>query len=601
MIKILSENLVNQIAAGEVVERPASVVKELMDNSLDSYADTITVEIKDGGRTLIKVSDNGSGMSPEDLEMSLMRHATSKISDESDLWKIGTMGFRGEALASIASVSKMSIKSRTAESVGGHEIHVEGGDKKQMNEIGMSQGTTVEVMDLFFNTPARQKYLKNESTEFSKISETFNAVALAHPKMSFKLIHNGKVVTELPRVTDFLSRIGDVFGKATSDAMLPIFYGGSEFQIEGYIGKPLLSRSSAKHQYFFVNGRPIQHFLLANTIKSAYHSMLMEHKKPVFAVNIKIDPSLIDVNVHPRKIEIRFEDQNTLVRVMYGAVKKALEGASLIPKGFSESRRYMSDGLPTKEAAGNSFGSVASFGGGYGGGFGGGSSMSSPAARSVSTQDAMDFSAALLEERAPAGIASEVRSFSMRPVLQVSNSYIVAEAEDGLILIDQHAAHERVRFEELMAEYDAQEKSKQPLLVPAQLELSVDEAEMLKEHGEIFSGLGFEIENFGGNTFLIQAVPSCLVKEEIDEVIKGVLDDLADEKKPSNMQGHIEEILTYMSCRSAIKFGQKLNLPEMEALIKQMDGLERPYTCPHGRPTMVALTMDELGKMFGRK
>jgi len=585
MIKILPENLVNQIAAGEVVERPASVVKELMDNSLDSGTDSIVVEIKNGGRTLVRISDNGCGMCKEDLEMSLQRHATSKISNEADLWKIGTMGFRGEALASIASVSKMSIKSRMEENVGGYEIHVEGGDKKQMNEVGMSKGTTVEVMELFFNTPARQKYLKNESTEFSKISETFNSVALAHPEISFKLIHNGKVVSDLPRVTDFLSRIGDIFGKATSDAMLPIFYGGSEFQIEGFIGKPLLSRSSAKHQYFFVNGRPIQHFLLANTIKSAYHSMLMEHKKPVFAVNIKIDPSLIDVNVHPRKIEIRFEDQNTLVRVMYGAVKKSLEGASLIPKGFSESRRYMSDGLPS---------------GGAVGGFGG-PSMQSLGMKPANLQDAMDFSAAVLGERAPAGIATEVRSFSMRPVLQVSNSYIVAEAEDGLVLIDQHAAHERVRFEELMAEYASQEKSKQPLLVPAQLELSSDEVGILKENMEIFNGLGFEIEHFGGNTFLVQAVPNCLVKEEIDEVIKGVLDDLGAEKKPSNMQGHVEEILTYMSCRSAIKFGQSLNMLEMEALIKQMDKLERPYTCPHGRPTMVSLTMDELGKMFGRK
>lgn len=598
MIKVLPENLVNQIAAGEVVERPASVVKELLDNALDAGADNVSIEVRDGGKTFIKVVDNGKGMSPEDLEMSLQRHATSKIAEEADLWKINTMGFRGEALASIASVSRLSIKSKRPEDVGGHEIHVEGGEKKSMNEVGMSSGTSIEVHELFFNTPARQKYLKKESTELSKISEVINAVALARPDVALKLIHNGKVVSDLPKVTDLISRIADVFGKATAEAMLPVFYGGTDFQIDGFIGKPLLSRSSSKHQYFFVNGRPIQHFLLANTIRSAYHSMLMEHKKPVFLINIKIDPSLIDVNVHPRKIEIRFEDQQSLIRVVYGAVKKALETESLIPKGFSESRRYMSDGLPS--GGGNNVSSAPTFGSNFGSSTppSGGSTFTPPAKPQV--QDAMSFSAAMMEEKSAVSVA-EKKLPLMRPVLQVANSYIVAEAEDGIVLIDQHAGHERVRFEELMKEYDSQKASTQPLLVPAQLELSSDEVLLLNEHMAVFKGLGFEIEPFGGNTFVIQAVPTCLVREDIDEVIKGVLDDLSEGKKPSNMQGHVEEILTYMSCRSAIKFGQKLDLPEMEALIKQMNTLERPYTCPHGRPTMVSLTLDELGKMFGRK
>src|SRR3990167_2818921 len=335
-IKILPENLVNQIAAGEVVERPASVVKELIENSLDAGSDNIVVELKDAGKTLIRVTDNGCGIARDELETALQRHATSKISDEADLWKIKTMGFRGEALASISSVSKLVIKSKKADDLGGAEIHCDGGNIVQIRDAGMNTGTQVEVRNLFFNTPARQKYLKQDSTEFGHISGLFNTIALANPDKSFKLIHNEKVVIDLPKVTDLISRVGDIFGRATAEAMIPIFYGGTDFQIDGFIGKPLLSRSTNQHQYVFVNGRPIQHFLLANTIKMAFHSMLMENKKPVFILNLKIDPSLIDVNVHPRKTEIRFEDQQTVIKVVYGCTKTALEKTNLIPKGFTE-------------------------------------------------------------------------------------------------------------------------------------------------------------------------------------------------------------------------------------------------------------------------
>ncbi|MCX6734352.1 MAG: DNA mismatch repair endonuclease MutL [Candidatus Peregrinibacteria bacterium] len=599
IIKVLPESLINQIAAGEVVERPASVVKELVENSIDAGAKNIVVEMKDAGKSFIKIIDDGCGMIPEDLELALQRHATSKIRDEADLWKIKTMGFRGEALASISSVSKMIIRSKTVNDLAGTEIQSVGGEIKLKQEVGMPSGTQIEVYDLFFNTPARQKYLKQDSTELGHVTSILDMIALAHPELSFKLVHNDKVIFDLARSSDLISRVADIFGKATSEAMLPVFYGGSAFQIDGFIGKPLLSRSTSQHQYFFVNGRPIQHFLLANTIKTAFHSMLMENKKPVFILNIKIDPALIDVNVHPRKTEIRFEDQQSLIKVVYGCVKTALEKNILIPKGFTESQRYMSDSFPKDEVSGgeSELGGFMKFGG-------------SPVKQENfnfgmgEMKAAMNFSKDFIETRQAEGIqtgAVTEKRFDMKPIVQIFNSYIVAQNDSGLVLIDQHAAHERVRFEELISQFENQEKSVQPLLMALQMELSNEEVSLIKENMDIFSGLGFEIEPFGGNTFVIHAVPVFLAKENMEEVIKGVLDDILNQKNTSKMHGRREEMLTYMSCRSAIKFGQKLSLIEMQSLIMQMEKLQRPYTCPHGRPTMVSLTMDELGKMFGRK
>jgi DNA mismatch repair protein MutL len=585
IIKLLSENLINQIAAGEVVERPSSVVKELVENSLDAGADNIVVEVKESGKRLIKVTDNGKGMSADDLEMALERHATSKISSEDDLWKIRSMGFRGEALASISSVSRLSIRSRRADDISGRELNCEGGDIVTMKDVGMPVGTQVEVCDLFFNTPARQKYLKKEGTELSNISSTLNAVALANPGIAFRLIHNGKLVFDLPKVTDFISRISDVFGNATADAMLPVFYGGGTLKMDGFIGKPVISRSTSKYQYFFVNGRPVYHGLFANMIKSAYHSMLMENKKPVFLININIDPALIDVNVHPRKLEIRFENQQEILKIIYGMVKVALEKNNLTPKGFTESRSYMSDKFPQREAMGvaaprSSFAT-------------GGEFRAKP--NMVNVQEAIDFSRNFIGER------DNEKKVSMISISQVANSYIVAQNEEGLVLIDQHAAHERVHYEQLMDQFENQEKVVQPLLIPLSIEFSHDEAQLVEENMEVFNGLGFEIEPFGGKTYVVNAVPRFLAKEDLDVVILGVVDDILNEKNASKLHGRTEDIINYMACRSAIKFGQKLSIGEMQALIEQMDGLKRPYTCPHGRPSMVSLSLGELEKMFGRK
>ena len=594
IIKLLPENLINQIAAGEVVERPSSVVKELVENSLDAGANNIVVEVVNGGISSIKITDNGKGMSREDLELAVRRHATSKILNESDLWDISTMGFRGEALASISSVSKMTIKSKRSDDLGGTQLDCVSGEIKTIKDVGMSDGTVVEVYDLFFNTPARQKYLKKESTEFGHISSLLNTLSLANPSISFKLVHNGKTVSNFSKVDAPISRISDVFGRNTADAMIEIFYGGSEVKVDGFIGKPFLSRSTGQHQYLFVNGRPIQHYLLFNRIKAAYHSMLMEHKKPVFVLNIKIDPSLIDVNVHPRKVEIRFEDQETIIRIIYGCVKTALEKANLMPKGYSESQKYMSDSSFFKNNSGKTPDfrpQKSSFG----------DSFTPPQQPSFSSDQAMNFSQQILQNRQQQAMRDLSEKSDIKAISQVAASYIVAEDENGLVLIDQHAAHERVKYEELMDQFESQKKSVQPLLVPHQIELSSDEIVLLEDKKDVFENLGFEIDEFGGNTFSVTAVPSCLAKQNPEEVIKEVLDDIKENKDPNNTRSKVEEVLTYMACRSAIKFGQKLTLEEIQSLVAQTEKLKRPFTCPHGRPTMISLSLGELEKMFGRK
>jgi DNA mismatch repair protein MutL len=585
IIKILSDHLVNQIAAGEVVERPASVVKELVENSIDAGASEIIVEIEAGGKVLIRVSDNGHGMSRDDAEKSLLRHATSKIGEESDLWNINTMGFRGEALASIASVSQMILKTKSssASDVVGTEIVIDGGEVKTIQDCGMKNGTVIEVNNLFFNTPARSNYLKKDSTEQNHIIAWLNTVSFAHPEIAFKFISNGKVVMDLPGGVELQRRLADVFGKSTSDAMLPVFYGGSEFKLEGFIGKPVISRSDSKHQYIFVNKRPISHYLIAFKVKDAFRSLLMEGKKPVFVLNIEIDPSLIDVNVHPRKLEIRFEDESTILKKVYSAVNAALESNDLSPKAYTEASNYMSNKFPDKDelsgfTGGGATGDAAFVGSGFSG---------------------FDLN----RGRIQGSLDLEENRRSLKAITQVSNSYIVAQNDDGLVLIDQHAAHERVRFFELLDQYESESARKniQPLLVPQELELMMDEVGTLKDNMEVFVELGFEFEDAPDGELVLYAVPSVLSGEDVNDVMNGVLADISVEKAPSNLQGRKELILHYMSCRSAIKFGQKLSIDEMDGLLDSMEKIDRPYTCPHGRPTMIRLTFDELEKMFGRK
>ena len=563
IIKVLPENLVNQIAAGEVIERPASVVKELIENSIDAGASRVILEIDGAGDELIRITDNGCGMDAGDALLAFERHATSKIASKDDLFNISSMGFRGEAIASIASVSTMIMKTKRAEDEVGRLIKSVGGSIEKNEEVSCTDGTQIEVRNLFYNTPARKKYLKTPSTEYQQILAVFQKVALSNPGIHFKIIHNDKAGFEYPKCENLLDRVRDVLGKNVAENCLPIFYGHKEIQVEGYIGKPELGRSGSKHQYLFINGRPVIHHLFNYALAEAYHSLLMDGKKPFFVINVIISPELIDVNVHPRKLEIRFQNQNEIFRILQRAAKTTLEKNVLMP----DFRANRDEKAPTDNQV----------------------------------KAAFEFTHMPGRLNKYSYAQETENELSMVPLSQVAKSYILAENEEGLVLIDQHAAHERVRYEELMDQFEKKSPEKQQLLLPENIELSAMEAESFTANRETFEKLGFEIELFGGNTFIIHAVPSPIANQNIQGIVQQVISDLSDEKKSRAVKNPQEKIIEYMACRSAIKFGKDLSIDEMAELIRQVDKLKRPYTCPHGRPSMVKITYHELEKMFGRK
>lgn len=589
LIKILPENLVNQIAAGEVVERPASVVKELLENSIDAGADRITLEVIGAGDEMIKITDNGSGMRFDDARLAFERHATSKISSSDDLFNISTMGFRGEAIASIASVSHVTLQTKSGDSKVGTKVVCTGGRIEKHEECSCTDGTSIEVRNLFYNTPARKKYLKSPTTEYQNILKVFQGIALAYPGTSFKLVHDEKVSCEYPKAAAMLDRIRDVLGNNTASACVPIFYGGTEISIEGFIGKPELGRSGTKHQYLFVNNRHISHPLFSYALAESYHSLLMDGKKPFYAINIRIDPALIDVNVHPRKLEIRFLNQSKLFSILQNAARVSLEKNVLMPEvsgTLGGSGTYHVPDTSRLHARDNSANESAN-------------QAMEFTKNMVGTEGGFqDFVPGRLNKYAYR--QDDLSTLSMVPLVQIARSYILAENEEGLVLIDQHAAHERIRFEELMDQYEKKAPAKQQLLVPQNIELSAMEAEIFNSNKETFDKLGFEMEVFGGNTFIIHAVPAPIAKENIDNVLMNVLSDLADDKKTRAVKNPQERIIEYMACRSAIKFGKDLSLDEMASLIRQLDKLKKPYTCPHGRPSMVKLSFNDLERMFKR-
>ncbi|MBU0668142.1 DNA mismatch repair endonuclease MutL [Patescibacteria group bacterium] len=579
IIKVLPEHLINQIAAGEVVERPASVVKELVENSLDAGAKRITIEVNGGGDDLLRITDDGIGMEPEDARMALERHATSKITSSDDLFNIRSLGFRGEALASISSVSNFVLQTKKRGSMYGTMIVCEGGQLKKVKAMGCPEGTQAEVRQLFFNTPARKKYLKNDSTEYGHILDTLTGLALANNEVAFRLVHDDKVVFDLPATEDSIVRAAELLGRQVTDCFIPVFYGHSQIQLEGFIGKPVIARSNRRGQHLFVNGREVNSHVLSYAVRQSYFSLLPKEKYPVFLLFLTIDPSLVDVNVHPRKLEVRFSDEKEVFRILVSACKKALEKHVLAPV-------FSADSAANDGAA---YG-VADFGGAD---FG--------VAREHSGVMKVEDKP-LLEEtaRVVVGVAERAGLAELEPLAQLDNSYILCRQGDALVIIDQHAAHERIRYSELLAEFERKQKSVQPLLAPLQLELPPREAALIEDNKELFEGMGYEIEPFGGNTYSVFAVPGYLVKHDIAAALRGLLDDLCDYAEKGDFQKRKERALVFAACRSAVKFGDPLSKEEQQSLCEKLMKLDLPYTCPHGRPTMFSISFDELEKRFGR-
>lgn len=605
-IKILPENLMNQIAAGEVIERPASVVKELLENSLDAGATHITIEVQDGGDTFLRLTDDGIGMDKEDAVLALERHATSKIASAEDLFNIRTLGFRGEALASIASVSYLLLQTKKRGETEGTMVKVEGGKVEKVKSVGVPEGTQIEIKQLFYNTPARKKYLKNSVTEYNHIFNAVSGLALSFPRVAFQLVHNDKIVFDLPAAPDYFTRIRALMGKTLADELIPVFYGHTRIQLEGFIGKPMTARSNRNGQYLFVNNREVKSHVLSYAVKESYYSLLPKEKYPVFFLYFTIDPQLIDVNVHPRKLEVRFQDEREIFRITTQACQKALQDHVLAPKilgndsvslsihrqqsSLEKNARADSEVQKKSPLSPELVAAALSFTEKFSGEHGDEQKLSGSARFSSPAQPFASLDPALLREKT-AGIL---------PLAQLANSYILCQQNEELVIIDQHAAHERIRYTELVAEFEHQQKQLQPLLTPLQLELSQSDINALEQNKDLFQNLGFEIESFGGATYTVQSVPAYLAKENIQKTVLGLLDDLSSQTQKGNFQKRKERSLIFMACRTAKKFGDPLTAQEQRSLIDQLMTLDLPYTCPHGRPTMVTLSFEELKKRFKR-
>ncbi len=616
-IKVLPEHLINQIAAGEVVERPASVVKELVENALDAHAKNIIVEIDDADEITIRVADDGIGMDKNDAILAFERPATSKIADTEDLFRINTLGFRGEALASIASVSHIHLQTRQKHQIEGTSVSIEGGKTIKIKPVGTAVGTQIEVKKLFFNTPARRKYLKSIGTEFGHILDIIQSTALAFHKTGFRLIHNGKIVFDAPPATEDFSRIRAVLGSQIAEELFPVYYGHSEIKLHGYIAKPLIAASHHRNQYIFVNSRPIKSHLLAYAVKQSYHSLLPKEKHPLFLLYFELTPGLVDVNVHPRKQEVRFQNEKEMFSITEKACKHALENFVLAPKIDANNFSYTEEsGLVhdythhpaasyklKEKPVGVAYGrqKIASHNG-----------NNSPAYRDNPrivqkgiVQEALNFTKEFIEkENVPYTARDEIKKII--PIAQLAGSYILCHQtghitdKNALVIVDQHAAHERIRYTELLQQFNQKQKISQPLLQACQLELSHQEILLLQSYTELLQALGFEIEFFSGNTINVYAVPADFTKIDIKLLILGMIDELSKKGQSATLENMREIAIMYLACRSSVKFGDILSCPEQQALLEKLQTLQTPYTCPHGRPTMITLSFEELKKRFGR-
>lgn len=676
-IQLLSEHIANQIAAGEVVERPSSVVKELVENSVDAGSTRIDVTIEEGGLQLIRVSDNGSGMALEDCELAFQRHATSKIATSKDLFSIRTLGFRGEALPSIASVSRLECVTSSTNDGLGRKISIEGGTIRSVEETAASRGTEVSVRELFYNTPARLKYMKTIQTELGHISDYLYRLALAHPGIAFSLKHNSNLLLQTLGNGDLLQVIAGIYGTAIGKQMLPLQVDSLDYTITGFVAKPEMTRANRGGISTIVNGRYVRNFALNQALLQGYHTLLPINRYPVAVLHIGMDPALVDVNVHPSKLEVRFSKEAELTALIEAEVKRLFGRQVLIPQGMkpaapkgafvqeqleltrtvepgtglSTSTPAASSVIPTslpdstiqrvsmdldsmvlpqvKEAvtsyrpesvstsrppaaepqrsstasgasvvSGTSYSSRSSSPSN--------NSYSSPAGsnpRSTSIQQQRRTNEAFMDllPSKQEGEAPMLPAFPrLDPIGQMHGTYLVAQNEEGLFLIDQHAAHERINYEYYYERFGNPAEASQELLVPITLEFTPSEAGIIAEKLSLFEQAGVYMEAFGGNTFLVRAHPHWFPSGEEKGIVEEMCEWVLSEKKAVDIAKLREKAAIMCSCKASIKANQGLSVLEMETLIDRLSGCRNPYTCPHGRPIVVSFTTYELEKMFKR-
>lgn len=613
-IQLLSPRLANQIAAGEVVERPASVIKELLENSLDSGATRIEVDVEQGGVKLLRVRDDGCGIPADDLPLALARHATSKIRDLEDLERVMSLGFRGEALASISSVSRLTLTSRTADAAEAWQVETEGRDMEaRVQPAAHPVGTSVEVRDLFFNTPARRKFLRTEKTEFDHLQEVIKRLALARFDVAFHLRHNGKVILALHPANDPASRgrrVASVCGPAFLEQALPVEIERNGLHLWGWVGLPTFSRSQADLQYFYVNGRMVRDKLVAHAVRQAYRDVLFNGRHPTFVLFLDVDPAVVDVNVHPTKHEVRFRDNRMVHDFLYGTLHRALGDVRPEDQLAAPASVAQVTGRDAGEFAGQNEMSLAAsvleqpqsqpawrgVGAGY------------QAPRSLPTGNVSEVQGAYREFFSPLAEASATalpESQDDVPPLgyalaQLKGVYILAENAQGLVLVDMHAAHERIMYERLKTAMASEGLRGQPLLVPESIAVSQREADCAEEHARWFQMLGFELQRLGPESLAIRQIPSLLKQAEATRLVQDVLADLLEYGTSDRIQAHLNELLGTMACHGAVRANRRLTLPEMNGLLRDMEQTERSGQCNHGRPTWTQLGMGDLDKLFLR-
>jgi len=665
-VHILDKNTINQIAAGEVIERPASVVKELVENAIDAGADRIIVRVEEGGIKRIEIEDNGCGMSREDAVLAFEKHATSKIVKIEDLHDVSTLGFRGEALPSIASVAKVEITTRRKESPeeSGVLIKIEGGEMKEVKSISRAQGTKVVVKELFYNTPARKNYLKTPRTELNHIMDIMTRYALFHGDIGMQLFSDGNRIMNSPKSASLLANIATIYGKNTAKEFIEIDYAKDFFSIKGYISKPSVNRANRSHQYLYVNGRYVKSEVVYKAIKTAYGNLLPKDRYPLAVLLLNITPGKVDVNVHPTKEEVRFSQDFVIMEGVINAIRYQLHKHELIGDGTKLGEPLETMVSKEKESSGQKTGLSPEEGAGVGAGGGTAGPSEFVTGSKLLERSARDFEKDLEKLRRPGGrigvleVKEDKAAYSppgegagkghaapparraqrqlridssrekeeksllerakhlqikpkyvedsalpaMQAVGQIFDVYILAVGIDSLYIIDQHAVHEKIVYEKLRKEIEEKSVgSKQRLIEPVSFECNPREERIIQEQLPTLAKLGFEVAYFGKNTFLVKAVPSILGRTAPKETIFDIIEELLDIYKQKKVVDALDSTIKTIACHSAIRKGKTLSQSEMDSLIQEVHSSENPYSCPHGRPTIISISIEELEKRFKRR
>ena len=605
-IQILDEITINKIAAGEVIDRPASVVKELVENAIDALATAVTIEIKDGGISFIRITDNGGGIEKADMKNAFLRHATSKIKTAEDLLSISSLGFRGEALSSIASVSMVELISKTKSGFMGCRYEIKGGAEGEIEDVGVPEGTTFIVRNLFYNTPARKKFLKSSVTEAGYISDIVQKIALSHPEIGIRFINNGKHMLNTSGNGNLKDVIYQIYGRDITANLLEINAVNSLFKVQGYIGKPLISRGNRNFENYFINGRYIKSGIINKAIEEGYKNFMMQHKYPFTTLLFQIEPEFIDVNVHPAKMEMRFQNGEKIYPEILRAVRDTLTGKDLVPEVKIEKKSKSEENwIPLKKEV-----------------------EKSPEIFETRRRQEIK-NEIFVNQTVPSSVVSEGTIYHQKNtseiiekpeqmtlfndkllskearlhhkiVGQVFETYWIVEYGEKLFIIDQHAAHEKVLFERTMAKLRTKENLSQELNPPIILNLSIREAEVVKKYQKELLNLGYEIEGFGGNDYAVHSVPFDLYSLAGQELLMEMIDHLTDENGIKGSSDLIMEKIASMSCKAAVKGNSRLSAGEADRLIDELLTLENPYNCPHGRPTIISMSKYELEKKFKR-